>query len=343
MKHLIFILTIGVGIIATGAIIFLVVTYEKPLDPEQALSSYSGEDLVEQIKDVIKPENKRFPNFKTDITKTSIDLNQLLSGGPRKDGIPALDNPTFISMEDADIGDGVLGVYLDVDGDQRFYPYTILVWHEIINDVVGGRPVAVTFCPLCGTGIVYDRDIAGEVLEFGVSGFLYESNMVMYDRSTESFWSQSLGRAIVGERLDTELDIVSMQLLTYGEVTTKYPGTQILSADTGHDRDYTFYPYGDYDESTSLFSPVSVPDQRYALKELMYVFRVGDVSITFPRAAVKADVVEEWEYNGHDLAVSRDGGEIFVEVDGEVVPGYVEMWFSWVAGHSDGGVVWELE
>ncbi len=341
MKAIFFFL--GIGVVATIAIISMLIISHDKIDPEHAASSYLGEDIIEQVKNIVKPDNTQFPQFKTDTNNTSIDLDMLLSGGPGKDGIPALTDPVFESISDSDLGEGVLGVYVDIEGDQRFYPYTILVWHEIVNDVVGGESVAVTFCPLCGTGIVFDRDVKGDILDFGVSGFLYESNMVMYDRQTESFWSQSLGRAIVGDYLDTELDLVDMQLLTYGEVMDKFPGTKILSPDTEHARDYTFYPYGDYESNNSLFSPVSVSDDRFSLKELMYVIRVDDTSITFPLSAIMDDEVETWEYQGHSLIAKRDGGEIFVTVDGEKVPGYVEMWFSWVTGHNDDGVVWKFE
>ena len=136
----------------------------------------------------------------TDTGKSLIDLDLVLSGGPPKDGIPAINIPTFtgISSASSNLADDTLGLLVTADDDERFYPYNILVWHEIVNDTVGGIPVSVTFCPLCGSGIVYERVVNGQEVLFGVSGRLYESNLLMYDSATESLWSQIEGRAVIG-------------------------------------------------------------------------------------------------------------------------------------------------
>ena len=118
-------------------------------------------------------------------TKSSIDLSQVLNGGPGKDGIPALTNPDFVSIVDARMSSGTQVMVVEHNGEVKIYPYNILVWHEIVNDYVGGKPLAITFCPLCGSAIVFDRQLDGEVIDFGVSGFLYESNMLMYSRENQ--------------------------------------------------------------------------------------------------------------------------------------------------------------
>ncbi len=140
---------------------------------------------------------REWPN--TDFARHDVDYGEIISGGPPKDGIPSIDDPRFVPVAEADLPANEPVIGLVIDGDARAYPLRILIWHEIVNDVVGGVPVAVTFCPLCNTGIVFDRRLDGEVLEFGTTGKLRKSDLVMYDRTTESWWQQFLGEAIVGE------------------------------------------------------------------------------------------------------------------------------------------------
>jgi hypothetical protein len=166
--------------------------------------------------------------LETDPRTHSIDLDLILGGGPVKDGIPSIDDPAFVSVQEADIADEVQGILVDFEGVQRYYPFSILVWHEVVNDSIGDTHFAVTFCPLCGSGVVFDRDVDGDVLEFGVSGLLYESNLLMYDRDTESLWSQSLGEAVVGEKTGAVLDILFMQLVDFATLADDYPDAQVL-------------------------------------------------------------------------------------------------------------------
>lgn len=288
-------------------------------------------------------QERRFEaaGFATDLTRTSIDLELVLSGGPGKDGIPALSDLTFTPPILALLGDDVRGILVEFEGERRFYPFNILVWHEIANDSIGDTHFAVTFCPLCGSGIVFDREVGGEILEFGVSGFLYESNLIMYDRTTESLWSQSLGEAVVGAHTGARLEILPMQLLTFGEARAKYPDMAVLSDDTGYSRDYGGNPYSGYDESESLMFPVSVQDKRFFAKELMYVFRLGDTSVAFPLNRLGEEGVSG-TLEGTAVEASREGGEIHVTLDGSPVPGYIEMWFSWATQHESDGLVWDM-
>ena len=147
------------------------------------------EQKIERTEDVSIREGvetkvaMNFLNFdlKTNTSKASIDLSLVLSGGPGKDGIPAINNPKFISLNEVDTNGDERGILLNSDNEQRFYPYTILVWHEIINDRFDGKDIAITFCPLCDSAVVYNRNINDEILTFGVSGLLFESNLLMYD------------------------------------------------------------------------------------------------------------------------------------------------------------------
>jgi hypothetical protein len=184
--------------------------------------------------------------------------------------------------------------------------------------------------------------VGGDELEFGVSGLLYESNLLMYDRQTESLWSQSRGEAVVGERTGDELEILPMQLITFEELQEKYPDALVLSKDTGHSRDYENDPYRGYEGSDSLYFGVTGEDDRFPTKEPMYVFEIGETSYAFAYFAVPEGGAI-LEIDGREVEISGDGGEVFVYADGERVPGYVEMWFSWFTQHQDDGEVIEFD
>ncbi len=278
------------------------------------------------------------PDFKTDFSKSSIDLKKVLSGGPGKEGIPAIDNPKFINIKHSDIRDDALGVLLKIKNQTRFYPFNILVWHEIVNDQIGGKYVAVTFCPLCGSAIAFNRKFAGRIHRFGVTGYLYESNLLMYDSVTESFWSQSLGEAVIGDYIGEKLEIVDVSILQVKDVKKKYPASLILSTDTGFNRNYNHYPYEDYQTSYEIYFPISKTNAKYHVKEIMYVFRYNNVSFAFP---VKEFHSDKFTYKFADTVIDiiNDQGEIKILIDGEEFPGYYEMWFSWVIHNSATGVV----
>jgi Protein of unknown function (DUF3179) len=145
--------------------------------------------------------------FKTDFSKHCVHYSEIFSGGPPKDGIPAINSPKFVSADEADswLKPNEPVIYFQVGDDARAYPIQILIWHEIVNDTVGGVPVAVTFCPLCNTAIAFERTINGRVLDFGTTGRLRFSNLLMYDRQTESWWQQAIGQAIIGQLTGTQL------------------------------------------------------------------------------------------------------------------------------------------
>lgn len=281
-----------------------------------------------------------FAGFSTNQSIHSISLDLILDGGPPKDGIPALFNPQFSTVNDVDLADDMRGMFIDFDGDRRFYPYNILVWHEIVNDKVQGKHIAVTFCPLCGSAILFDREVNGTINEFGVTGLLYQSNMLMYDKKTESFWSQSLRKAVVGDYTDQELEILPFQLITFGEVKQRYPDTKVLNEDTGYRRNYSRYPYGDYEDNPLLVFPVVKEDNRYHPKKMVYVFDIDDKTV-----ALDPDVFSKerahTRINEQEISAEKNGNEITVSVNGEHVAGYWEMWFSWFVHHAEEGIVWD--
>lgn len=188
--------------------------------------------------------------FDTNLDKRSIDLDELIDGGPGKDGIPSIDDPEFVTQKEASdwLGSREPVISLEIDGQARAYPIQILIWHEIANDELAGVPVAVTFCPLCYSAIVFDRRLDGEVYEFGVSGLLRHSDMIMYDRTTESLWQQFSGEALVGDLTGKELRIVSSQLISFEQFRESHPDAPVLSRETGHMRNYGENPYAGYDD-----------------------------------------------------------------------------------------------
>jgi hypothetical protein len=195
--------------------------------------------------------------WRTNTNKAIIDLDELKRGGPPKDGIPSIDDPTFISTEKAGswITDKEPVIAVEYQGEVRAYPLQILIWHEIVNDEIDGEPLLVTFCPLCYSALVFERTVGGEVLEFGVSGFLRHSDLVMFDRKTETLWQQFTGKAIVGDYVGTTLEQIPSQIISFEQFKDSYSDGEVLSRETGHNRNYGANPYTGYDDinNTPLF------------------------------------------------------------------------------------------
>ena len=274
--------------------------------------------------------------LKTDSSKTLIDSNLIFNGGPGKDGIPSINDPKFESISDSQewLTEDNEGITLK-DGDSgKFYPFDILVYHEIANDTVDGREVAVTFCPLCGSSIVYDRNIDSGVVDFGVSGLLYESNLLMYDSDSESLWSQIEGRAVVGDKAGEELEILDADVMTISEFESRYSDGQVLSRDTGHSRDYGRVVYPGYDTSDDLVFDVSRFNDDLQPKTIMYATTIDDTPISVVFSELKA--LGETEIQAGDKLITltyKDGEVDVTDQDGNSYPGYFTMWFSW-ANHN---------
>ncbi len=178
-----------------------------------------------------------------------VDPDEIISGGPPPDGIPPIDEPSFLPTGAVSfLADDEPVLALEIDGDARAYPIQVMIWHEIVNDTVGGTPVSVTYCPLCNTAVAVDRRVGERVLSFGTSGSLYQSALVMYDRQTESLWSHFTGQAIAGVLTGTELDSYPVATVAWGDWRDAHPGGLVLSRDTGFDRDYGRNPYPGYDD-----------------------------------------------------------------------------------------------
>lgn len=200
------------------------------------------------------PAPKAFENWKTDFAVHSVPLSDIRSGGPPKDGIPAIDEPLFVPIgEDTVLTDRDPVMALEINGDARAYPLYVLMWHEIANDVVGGKPVAVTFCPLCNSTIVFDAELGGKTLDFGTTGRLRNSDLVMYDRQTETWWQQFSGEAIIGEMTGEKLRKVPSTVMPFGQFKKRYPDARVLVPNNPETRRYGANPYRHYDTADRPF------------------------------------------------------------------------------------------
>jgi hypothetical protein len=195
------------------------------------------------------PPARAEAEFKTDFSKHSVPYGEILSGGPPKDGIPAIDEPNFISVNEANqwLNDREPVVFVQVGDDARAYPIQILIWHEIVNDAVGDEPLMISFCPLCNTAIAFERTFNGQILDFGTTGRLRYSNLIMYDRQTETWWQQATGDAIAGELTGAQLEFYPASMISWGDFKSLYPDGKVLSRETGYSRNYGNNPYFGYD------------------------------------------------------------------------------------------------
>ncbi len=228
-----------------------------------------------------------------DLPTPLVDPLQVISGGPAPDGIPSIDDPVFRSQAEAEasLEDTEAVVVLEIAGDARAYPVEILVWHEIVNDTVGGVPVAVTYCPLCNSAITYERKVRGVETTFGTSGSLYASSLVMYDRATESLWTHFDGRAIAGVLTGDILNPIASPLLSWGEFKSSFPDGLVLSRETGYQRNYGQNPYFGYDNpETAPFLFRGEIDDRALAKQ-----RVVGVAIGFDAVAFTLEVISGGE------------------------------------------------
>jgi hypothetical protein len=253
----------------------------------------------------------------------SVPLDEIRSGGPPPDGIPPIDAPVFESVEAADewLADREPVLLFQRGEDARAYPLAILTFHEIVNDVVGGEPVVVTYCPLCNSGLVFEATVDGEVLDFGTSGRLWRSNLVMYDRSTRSLWSQFTGEAIVGERLGQELERLPMQIVSWSEYRSTWPDGTVLSRDTGHNRPYGSNPYTGYDTSASPFLFDGETDGVLPQMERVVTTGGEEDPVAYPLSVLTEQRVVDDEVDGEPVVVLWVPGTASALDDGTIADG----------------------
>lgn len=205
-----------------------------------------------------------------------VPINEILDGGPGKDGIAAISEPHFesiIKYHNYQDNDLVIGV--KIGNETRAYPHPVLDWHEIVNDQIGDSAFALTYCPLTGSGIAWDRRLDGKTTTFGVSGLLYNTNLIPYDRATGSNWSQMQLRCINGDHLGEAIKIYPVVETTLESWREMYPGSKIMTTETGYNRPYGTYPYTSYRTNSRLIFPVKPLDDRLPLKERVVGVIVG--------------------------------------------------------------------
>ncbi|NNJ97289.1 MAG: DUF3179 domain-containing protein [Gammaproteobacteria bacterium] len=271
-----------------------------------------------------------------------IDAEDIVRGGPAKDGIPAIDKPEFIDADNANFlkdSDHILGI--EIDGIAKAYPVSILNWHEIVNDAIEKTAYTVSYCPLCGTGIAFDRDVDGKIHSFGVSGLLYNSDVLMYDRETESLWSQIMGKAVTGRYKGTALHPIPIRHTTWSNWKQLYPTTQVLSTDTGYSRQYGRDPYEAYQHASQTYFPVThKAPGRYHPKERVLGITDGHSQKAYP-------FIELNKNNSHRFS-DHFGGKTYIiywnrdeqsgyltDEKGAIMPAIQAYWFAWYAFHPD--------
>lgn len=289
-----------------------------------------------------------WPN--TDFTRSSVDFAEIFSGGPPKDGIPAITGPQFIDVaKENDLGGLEPVVVVELEGETpRAYPIRYLTWHEIVNDRIGDIPIAVTFCPLCNSAVTFDARAAGRDLEFGVSGKLRYSDMVMYDRNTESWWQQFIGEAIIGELAGTRLTVLPSWLESWQSYAARHPDGLVMARPAGHRRDYGRNPYANYDRSATPFLYRGDPPP-HGIRSLSRVVAVGGRAWPLERLAEAGELVEDgvrltWRagqasaLGASEIAKGRDVGNVrtYDAATGEAIPHDVAFAFAFHAFHPKG-------
>ncbi len=276
---------------------------------------------------------------------TRIDLAQLLNGGPPKDGIPSIDAPEFDTAQTTPFQPGDMVIGLTVNGEAKAYPFNILNWHEIVNDTVGGVNLTVSYCPLCDTIVAFERGSS----TFGVSGKLYQSCLVMYDRSDDTLYAQPWGLGIVGPQVNQSLARMPAAKTTLGEWLAQHPDSQILSTRTGHSRDYQGYPYGTYYTDDRIIFPVRNQEQRrlHPKAIVSYVWESdhqiprnqfsGD-SLAFAHKALMQAGRQEVAFAGRTIQARWDeemSTVVVEEMDGSVIPNTTAFAFVYPAFYGE--------
>jgi len=294
-----------------------------PLDPEAdageftitQISSTGREDVPSALDDAARDE---FP-------EPLIDLSRIRSGGPPPDGIPSIDDPVFQNAAAVDwLAPSEAVLALEIDGVARAYPIQVLTWHELVNDTVGDTPVTISYCPLCNSALAYDRRLGDRILDFGTSGRLFNSSMVMYDRQTESLWTHFDGVAVAGALTGATLDTFPISTVSWEDFRSAHPDALVLTRNTGFRRDYGRNPYEGYDDaSTRPFLFDGEFDDRLEPKARVVVVRDDDEpAVAIELGRLLAEGVVEFEAHGRQLVAVLDPGTASPLHRNEIAAGY---------------------
>jgi len=273
-----------------------------------------------------------------DTTKKSVALTDLHQGCPARDCIPSIDKPKYVAAADAThVADEDRVIAISLNGDHRAYPARILDRHEIVNDTIGGTPIAITWCPLCGSAVGIHRKVGDTVTEFGVSGLLYNSDLVFYDRESGTLWDQIVARGIVGPKTGEQLTLVPVTMTTWSRWRDAHPDTLVLSTDTGFGTDYSVDPYARYRDARGLMFPVNKEDNRVHPKTVVYGFDLGGSSIAYTQSLLEKSSVYEHELGDLRLTTTLhdDGSVSLRDQDGEQHVATRLFWFAWFTFHPD--------
>jgi hypothetical protein len=284
---------------------------------------------------VAAPQNQgSFNGF--DVSNATVPKREILSGGPGRDGIPSIDKPDFIQPSDANfmLPDDLV-VSMTVGDKTRAYPLRILVWHEIVNDELAGQAIAVTYCPLCGTAMVFNRQVGNRTLTFGVSGLLHNSDVLMYDRQTDSLWSQLAMKAVSGPLVNSELEWLASEHLTWASWKAKYPHGEVLSTQTGAQRDYSGSAYVSYEQSPDTMFPVPKHRNDLPKKDWVVGILVDGIARAYPLKSLPPGQTVRDEINSGALEITFHPASQLTEVrqveSGQLLPSVKVYWFAWQA------------
>ena len=276
-----------------------------------------------------------------DFSNSLVPLKEIVSGGVDKDGIPSILYPEFLTVAEAKgfLTDDDRVLALAVDGAAKAYPIKIMNWHEVVNDSFNKRRVFITYCPLCGSGIAFDAEINGKHLVFGVSGLLYNSDLLFYDYGTESLWSQIEMKAITGRMSGTKLKPIPLLLTTWGKWKKQHPETLSLAPGIGMSGNYKYNPYGKYQKDAGLIFPVSKKDDRYHPKSWVIGIKAGGVAKAYPFSELKKSPETFTDrIGGTEVTVHFDKKSSTASItdsNGRPLPAPALFWFAWYAFNPD--------
>jgi len=272
-------------------------------------------------------------------TPSKVEFQHMYQGCPERDCIPSIDDPEYVGVDEAAefLHEDELVIAMNHNGDKRAWPIRILDFHEIVNDTIGGDPVAVTWCPLCGSGLAFRREVGGDVVEFGVSGLLHDSDLVMYDRKTNSLWQQITGEAVMGPAMGETLQEVPATITEWATWKSAHPETRVMSPpDSGRDYDQSRH-YAAYEKSDRLMFPAAQRDFSIHPKTVVHGFTIDGQHLAVTEKTLDDSEKIEIRFGDRAIVITRnsDGSVTAVDNSGDEHTAVRSFWFAWFNFHPD--------
>ncbi len=322
--------TIPITLVVCGAIIIAIVWFQY-----QSFRGFSA---------VLLPNTTQNRTLQTtDKVKHIVPLNQLVSGGIAKEGIPSIDQPKFesVSVSDQYLNNDGLGIAIEQKGSIKFYPYQMLVWHHAINDVAAGEPILISFNPLTLAGAVFERTVSGSVLDFGVSDRVYNNDLLLYDRKTQSLWDPMMHQSIIGELAGTSLTFYPFSIMTWNDFKTLHANGSVLSRKSGFERDYTHDPYESYYSDQRILFPVSSKNDRLSSKEFVVGLETTQGWKAYPLKQIEKETVITDKIGSLSVSIEKERSTsiihaYLVDANGshtKELPFIQSYWFAWAAAY----------